>query len=166
MPLWHQLMNRKPLFSISENYSQHCQTTLSWSKYYSLVSIGVNRSVSGGSALRSRWPPQPNLAQHRTLWEIHIKIFSSETTGPIATKLLWNDPWTALFQNCVRWSRLSTKMAAKLKIEKGGMKFKKNLLLWNYWANLNQTLLKWSLGGPLSKLSPSAPSCIQDGHHY
>ena len=31
------------------------------------------------------------------------------------------------------------------------MKLKKNLLLWNYWANLNQTLLKWSLGGPLSK---------------
>jgi hypothetical protein len=25
---------------------------------------------------------------------------------------------------------------------------------------------KWSLGGPLSKLCPSAPSCIQDGHHY
>ena len=36
------------------------------------------------------------------------------------------------------------------KFEKRGMKFKKNLLLWNYWANLNQTLLKWSLGGPLS----------------
>ena len=31
-------------------------------------------------------------------------------------------------------------------------KLKKFLLLWNYWANLNQTLLKWSLGGPLSKL--------------
>jgi hypothetical protein len=46
------------------------------------------------------------------------------------------------------------------------MKFKKNLLLWNYSANLNQTSLKWSLGGPLSKLCPSAPSCIQDGHHY
>jgi hypothetical protein len=30
----------------------------------------------------------------------------------------------------------------------------------------NQTLLKWSLGGPLSKLCPSAPSCIQDGRHY
>jgi hypothetical protein len=26
-------------------------------------------------------------------------------------------------------------------------------------------LLKWSLGGPLSKLCPSAPSCIQDGRH-
>jgi hypothetical protein len=36
------------------------------------------------------------------IWEIHIKIFSSETTGPIATKLLWNDPWMTPFQNCVR----------------------------------------------------------------
>jgi hypothetical protein len=36
-----------------------------------------------------------------------------------------------------------------------GTKLKKNLLLWNYCANLNQTLLKWSLGGPLSKLCPS-----------
>ena len=50
--------------------------------------------------------------------------------------------------------------------KKGGMKLKKNLLLWNYWANLNQTLLKWSLGGPLSKLCPSEPSCIHDGRHY
>ena len=50
--------------------------------------------------------------------------------------------------------------------KKGGMKLKKNLLLWNYWANFNQTLLKWSLGDPLLKLCPSAPSCIQDGRHY
>ena len=52
------------------------------------------------------------------------------------------------------------------KLEKRGDEIKKNLLLWNYWANLNQTLLKWSLCGPLSKLCPSAPSCIQDGRHY
>ena len=96
--------------------------------------------------------------------EIKKKIFSSETTGPIATKLLWNDPWMAPFQNCVRWSQLPTKLAAKLKIEKGGLKLKKNLLLWNYWANLNQTLLKWSLDGPFSKLC-SSPSCIEDGRH-
>ena len=50
------------------------------------------------------------------------------------------------------------------KLEKRGDEIKKDL--WNYWANLNQTLLKWSLGGPLSKLCPSAPSCIQDGRHY
>ena len=51
------------------------------------------------------------------------------------------------------------------KLEKGGMKLKKNLLLWNYCANLNQNLLKWTLGGPLWKLCPSVPSCIQDGRH-
>jgi hypothetical protein len=59
--------------------------------------------------------------------------------------------WMPPFQNCVRWSRLPTKMATKLKIEKRGDEILKNLLLWNYWANLNQTLLKWSLGGPLSR---------------
>jgi hypothetical protein len=52
------------------------------------------------------------------------------------------------------------------KLEKKGDEIKKNPLLWNYWANLNQSLLKWSLGGPLSKLCQSAPSCIQDGLHY
>ena len=48
------------------------------------------------------------------------KIFSSETTEPISTKLCWNDSWMAPFQNCVRSSWLPTKMAAKLKIEKRG----------------------------------------------
>jgi hypothetical protein len=32
------------------------------------------------------------------LWEIHIKLFSPEATGPIATKLWWNGPWMAPFQ--------------------------------------------------------------------
>ena len=45
------------------------------------------------------------------------------------------------------------------------MKLKKNLLLWNYWANLNQTLLKWFLGGPLPKLCLSFQTSDQDGHH-
>ena len=144
------------------------------------------------------------------------KIFSSETTVPISTKLCWNEPWVVPFENCVRQCRPVSKMAAMTKnrnflkwphcsilsqkvpkfklykrndepfniyyrifyelwtfayfdrlckLEKRGMKFKKNLLLWNYCANLNQTLLKWSLGGPLSKLCPSVPSCIQDGRH-
>ena len=49
--------------------------------------------------------------------------------------------------------------------KKGGMKFKKNILLWNYWANLNQTLLKWFLGGPLPKLCPAFQNTNQDGRH-
>jgi hypothetical protein len=59
-----------------------------------------------------------------------ILINSSKTTGPIWTKLWWNCPWMAPFQNCVRWSRLPSKMAAKLKIEKrGGWNFNCPLLL-------------------------------------
>jgi hypothetical protein len=38
--------------------------------------------------------------------------------------------------------------------KKGGWNLEKNLLLWKYWVNLNQTLLKWFLGGPLPKLCP------------
>jgi hypothetical protein len=51
------------------------------------------------------------------------------------------------------WDWLSSFRGEGLcKLEKRGDEIKKNLLLWNYWANLNQALLKWSLGGPLSKL--------------
>ena len=39
------------------------------------------------------------------------------------------------------------------KLEKGGMKLKKKIL-GNYWANINQTLLKWFLDGPL-------PNCVR-----
>jgi hypothetical protein len=39
------------------------------------------------------------------------KIFSSETTEPISTKLCWNDSWVVLFQNCVRHFRTLTEMA-------------------------------------------------------
>jgi hypothetical protein len=49
--------------------------------------------------------------------------------------------------------------------KKVGMKFLKNLLLWNYSANLNQTLLKWSLGGPVPKLCPAFQTTDQDGRH-
>jgi hypothetical protein len=95
----------------------------------------------------------------RTLWEIHITIFSSETTGLIATKL-----WIAPFQQCIRLSRLSTKMATKLKIEKWGDEInKKNVLLWNYWANLNKILVEWSLCSPLPNICPVIPTSNQDG---
>ena len=56
----------------------------------------------------------------------HILINSSEATGPIWTKLWWNGPWMAPFQNCVRWSRLPTKMAAK------------------WWQKLTWPLARWA----------------------
>ena len=38
-----------------------------------------------------------------------------------------------------------------------------NLLLRNHWANCNQTLVEWSLDGPLPKLRPMIPTSNQDG---
>ena len=43
------------------------------------------------------------------------KIFSSETTVPISTKLCWNEPWVVPFQNFVRQLRPVSKMAAMTK---------------------------------------------------
>ena len=39
-----------------------------------------------------------------------------------------------------------------------------NQLLWSYWANLNQTLVEWSLDGSLPKLCPVILTSNQDGH--
>ena len=39
-----------------------------------------------------------------------------------------------------------------------------NLLLRYHWANCNQTLVEWFLGGPLPKLCPVIPTSNQDGH--
>ena len=43
--------------------------------------------------------------------EIIKKIFSSETTELISTKLCWNDPRVVPFQTCVRQCRPVSKMA-------------------------------------------------------
>ena len=40
------------------------------------------------------------------------KIFSSEITEPISTKVCWNDPLVVPFQNCVRERRSVSKMIA------------------------------------------------------
>ena len=60
----------------------------------------------------------------------HILIFSSETTRPIATKLWWNGPWMAPFQNCVRWIPTSNQDGRQAKNRKrGGWNFNCPLLL-------------------------------------
>ena len=39
------------------------------------------------------------------------------------------------------------------------------LVVWIYLLNWNQTLVKWSLGGPLSELYPMTQPANQDGRH-
>ena len=46
------------------------------------------------------------------------KIFSSETTEPISTKLCWNDPWVVPFQKYVRQRRPVSKVATIIKNKK------------------------------------------------
>jgi hypothetical protein len=38
----------------------------------------------------------------------------------------------------------------------------KNLLFRNHWANCNQTLVEWSLDGPILKMCPVIPTSNQD----
>ena len=87
----------------------------------------------------------------------HKQIFSSETTGTIATKLWWNGPWMTPFQNCVRSSRLPTKMAAKLKIENRGDEIKKKSsplkLLSQSQPNFAEMILGWSPSNIVSSIS-------------
>ena len=141
----HQAKNRKkgdeikrkssPLKLLSKYQPSFAEMILEWSP---------SKMVSDISDLRPRWPAQPNLILHRTL-------------------IWWNGPWMAPFQNCVRWSLLPTKMAAKLKNLEKGDGIIKNLLHWNYWTNRNQTLVEWSLGGPLPKLCLVIPTSNQGG---
>ena len=98
---------------------------------------------------------RPSLLSSLSL-TFHILI-SSETTGPVWTKLGRDSPWVVPFQNYIRRPRPPTKMATMAKNRKSNKKIIKNLLLWNYLANWDQTWVEWSLGGPLSELYPTTP---------
>ena len=72
-----------------------------------------------------------------------------------------------LFSLCYRilyelWTFADFDRLCKLE-KRGGWNLKKNLLLGNYWANINQILLKWFLDGPLPKLCRLIPTSNQDG---
>ena len=115
--------------------------------------------VSNSPALHSRWP-------------LLLKIEVS-SNGQNCSILSQNVPKFELYKHNDGLFNMYYRIFYELwtfvdfdrlcKLEKRGMKFKKNLLLWNYWANLNQTLLKWFLDDPLPKLCPLIPTSSQDG---
>ena len=82
--------------------------------------------------------------------------------------LLLRNHWANCNQTFVEWSLdgplpklcpvipTSNQDGCQAKNRKKGDEIKKNLLLWNYTANLNQTLLKWSLGSHFKIVSVSA----------
>ena len=63
----------------------------------------------------------------------------------------------------VRWAIVTTERPSSV-VRRPSVNFSHfNQLLWNHWANLNQTLVEWSLDGPLPKLCPVIPTSNQDG---
>ena len=115
--------------------------------------------VSDSPALHSRWPLLLKIeisskCQNCSILNQNVPKFELYKHNDVLFSMydrIFYELWT--FAN---FDRLC-------KLEKGGMKLKKNLLLWNYWANLNQTWLKWFLDGPLPKLCPVIPTSNQDG---
>ena len=72
------------------------------------------------------------------LLTFHSKTFSSETTGPIRTKLDYHSPWTAPFKNCVQQVRIAFMMSSSgehsLTLDPMGNTFN-DILLGNYLVN-------------------------------
>jgi hypothetical protein len=142
-----------PLKLLSQSQPNFAEMILGWSPF---------KIVSVNAVLYPRWPPL-----------LKIKISSNGQNCSILSQKVpkfelykYNDELFNIYYGIFYELRTCTDFDRLCKLEKRGDEIKKNLLLCNYWANLNQTLLKWSLGGPLSKLCPSAPSYIQDGRHY
>ena len=142
-----------PLKLLNQSQPNFAEMILRWSPF---------KIVSVSAVLYPRWPPL-----------LKIEISSNGQNCSILSQKVpkfelykHNDELFNIYYGIFYELWTFTDFDRLWNLKKGGMKLKKILLLWNYWANLNQTLLKWPLGSPLSKLCPSAPSCIQDGHHY
>jgi hypothetical protein len=100
--------------------------------YVKLIAAVVAILVGGLNCQTQFWKGTTQGPFQQSMVEIGSVVSEEKIFLPSkdhSTKLWWNDPWMVLFQKCVRCSRLPTKMATRLKIEKRGMKFKKNLLL-------------------------------------
>ena len=110
--------------------------------------------VSVSAVLYPRWPPL-----------LKIEISSNGQNCPILSQKVpkfelykHNDELFDIYYGICYELWTFADFDRLCKLEKRGDEIKKNLLLWNYWANLNQTLLKWSLGGrsPFKIVSVSA----------
>ena len=83
---------------------------------------------------------------------ISLNIFSSQTAGPIWTKLGRNVPWEVLFKNYSQNlipSKTLVALATKSNFLSNSLK---NLLLWNRWSDFEIISQECSLGDPFQKL--------------
>ena len=72
------------------------------------------------------------------------------------------DAFLAHLTQRVRWAIVTTERPSS--VVRPSVNFSHfNQLLWSHWANLNHTLVEWSLDGPLPNLCPVIPTSNQDG---
>ena len=94
---------------------------------------------------------RPSSVVRRASSTISLNIFSSQTAGPIWTKLGRNVPLKVFFKTCPQnWipSKTLVAMATKLNFKQ----FLKNLLLRNHWSDFGIISQECSLGDPFQKL--------------
>ena len=125
-----------PLKLLSQSQPNFAEMILRWSPF---------KIVSVSAVLYPRWPPL-----------LKIEISSNGQNCSILSQKVpkfelykHNDELFNIYYGIFYELWTFTDFDRLWNLKKGGMKLKKKLLLWNYWVNLNQTLLKWSLGGPL-----------------
>ena len=82
--------------------------------------------VSDDPAHQPRWPPWLKIENSA---KKSLKIFFSETTVPIWTKLGSDGPWVVPFKSCIRRPHLPIKIATIAKNRKFSKNIIKNLLL-------------------------------------
>ena len=141
-----------PLKLLSQSQPNFAEMIVGWSPF---------KIISVSAVLYPRWPPWLKIeissnGQNCSILSQKVPKFELYKHNDELFNIyygIFDELWTFAY-----FDRLC-------KLEKRGDEIKKNFLLWNYCANLNQNLLKWTLGGPLWKLCPLVPSCIQDGRH-
>ena len=85
----------------------------------------------------------------------NVKIFLSETTGPISIKFCRNVPLVILYQDCSSHLDLSKNMATRgqgLFSQYIYIENFKNLLVRNHWTDFSIILQNCSFGDPLPRL--------------
>ena len=161
---------------LSADIYRLCKLSIFWKKITFKSSLKpLNQIKPNLAGMVPRWVPFKIVSDSPVLhwrWPLLLKIEIS-WNGHNCSILNQNVPKFELYKHIDELFNMHYRIFYELwtfadfdrlgKLKKGGMKFKKNLLLWNYGANLNQTLLKWFLDGPLPKLCPVIPTSNQDG---
>jgi hypothetical protein len=101
--------------------------------------------VEGPNRLTNFWKRTIQWLFHQNFVLIEQIVSDKKIFMWISHRVLYNDELFNIYYRIFYelWTFADFDWLCKL--EKGGMKFKKNLLLGNYWSNLNQTLLKGTI---------------------